>query len=200
MRRLSRLRCGAGMEDPRIVRTRAAVLDAATDLLVEGGPTAVTIDAIVVRSGVAKSTIYRHWASRDDVLVSVFEHCAPDVVEPDPGLPFEAALRVLVRSLVDAFTAPHWARIVPALLALKYHEDGIADVEKKLEHRQKDVVGSVLRRGIEDGAIRGGLDVDEATAHLVGPVLFAHLTGVVPMTHGFADRTVDGFLKAYRPD
>ena len=199
MRRLSRLRCGAGMEDPRIVRTRAAVLDAATDLLVEGGPTAVTIDAIVVRSGVAKSTIYRHWPSRDDVLVSVFEHCAPEVVEPSPDLAFESSLRALSRSIVDAFTSPRWARVIPALLALKYHEDGIADVEKQLEHRQKDVVARVLRRGIELGVIREGIDIDEATAHLVGPLLFAQLTGTVPLTHEFADRSVDAFLRANRP-
>ena len=54
------------------MRTREAVLTAATDLLVEGGPSAVTIDAVVARSGVAKSTIYRHWESRDEVLVAVF--------------------------------------------------------------------------------------------------------------------------------
>ena len=65
------------MLDARVARSRAAVLRAATDLLVEGGPSAVTIDAIVVRSGVAKSTIYRHWASRDDVLLDVMESCAP---------------------------------------------------------------------------------------------------------------------------
>ena len=70
--------------DPRVSRTRAAVLRAATDLLVEGGPYAVTIDAIVARSGVAKSTIYRHWQSRDEVLLSVIESCAPQLPEPDP--------------------------------------------------------------------------------------------------------------------
>ena len=70
------------MVDARVARSRAAVVRAATDLLVEGGPSAVTIDAIVARSGVAKSTIYRHWASRDDVLLDVMESCAP--VSPHP--------------------------------------------------------------------------------------------------------------------
>ena len=40
--------------DPRIARTQAAVVRAATDLLVEGGPSAVTVDAIVTRSGVCR--------------------------------------------------------------------------------------------------------------------------------------------------
>ena len=74
---------------PACARSRAAVVRAATDLLVEGGPSAVTIDAIVARSGVAKSTIYRHWASRDDVLLDVIESCAPVLPRPDPDLDVE---------------------------------------------------------------------------------------------------------------
>src|SRR4029077_11891972 len=49
----------ATSENPRIARTRERVIRSATDLLVEGGPWAVTVDAVVARSGVAKSTIYR---------------------------------------------------------------------------------------------------------------------------------------------
>jgi AcrR family transcriptional regulator len=184
-------------EDPRIVRTRTAVLEAATDLLVEGGPSAVTMDAVVARSGVAKSTIYRHWASRDEVLVDVFSHCAPNLEEPDLDLPFEDALRAFVGSLVNFLRDPQWARIVPALLMLKTHEDGVADLERRLEKNQSDTAAAVLKRGIDTGVLQAGLDIDEAVAHLVGPLLFAQLTGAVPLDHSFADRTVDVFLAAY---
>ena len=37
--------------DARVARTHAAVMQAATDLLVEGGPNAMTVDAVVARSG-----------------------------------------------------------------------------------------------------------------------------------------------------
>lgn len=199
VRRWSPVICGSGMEDqdPRIVRTRQAVLEAATDLLVEGGPSAVTMDAIVVRSGVAKSTIYRHWPSRDEVLVDVFSHCAPNLEVPDPDLPFDDALRAFVGSIVTHFADPQWARIVPALLMLKSHAHGVQDLEKRLEKNQSDTAAAVLKRGIDAGVLRAGLDIDEAVAHLVGPLLFAHLTGSVPLDHAFADRTVDVFLAAY---
>lgn len=68
--------------DARVARTHATVLRTATDLLVEGGPSTVTVDAIVARSGVAKSTIYRHWDSRDDILVAVIESSAPNLAKP----------------------------------------------------------------------------------------------------------------------
>ena len=110
--------------DARVARTRTAVIRAATDLLVEGGPSAVTIDAIVARSGVAKSTIYRHWESRDDVLVDVLHACAPDIETPPAELGFERGLRALGRELVRILNDPEWTRIIPALFMLKAHADG----------------------------------------------------------------------------
>ena len=50
--------------DPRIERTRRVVLDAALSLLIERGYGELTIEAVAAESGVAKSTIYRHWPSR----------------------------------------------------------------------------------------------------------------------------------------
>jgi AcrR family transcriptional regulator len=68
-------------------------MEAATALLLEGGPTAITIDGVVARSGVAKSTVYRHWTTRDELVVDVFDHIAPKLEAPDPTLGFEDALR-----------------------------------------------------------------------------------------------------------
>jgi AcrR family transcriptional regulator len=185
------------MEDPRIVRTRDAVLTAATDLLVEGGPQAVTIDAVVARSGVAKSTIYRHWESRDDVLVAVFERCAPTIEAPDAALSWQDAMRSLTHQMVDYLLDPHWARMIPALLMLKAHEHGVADIEARMEEHQNAAMASVVRRGIEAGGLRPDTDVREVVTHLVGPLLFAQLTGTVEVSHELADRTVDIVVAAF---
>jgi AcrR family transcriptional regulator len=185
--------------DPRVSRTRAAVLRTATDLLVEGGPYAVTIDAIVARSGVAKSTIYRHWQSRDEVLLAVIESCAPQIPEPDPGTDVVDALREVVHSMVAALNDPEWARVVPALLMLKNHEAGIKAIDERLEHEQDMVVTNLIERAVKEGVLAPGIDVPEAITHLLGPLLFAHLTESVPLDEHFGDRTLDRFLAAYHP-
>ena len=184
--------------DPRIARSRAAVISAATELLVEAGPSAVTIDAIVARSGVAKSTIYRHWASRDEVLLDVMEVCAPDLGEPDPAIGVEAGLHEIGHRIGAMLNDPEWARVLPALLMLKTHAHGIADLEKRMEERQSEVLSSLMRRGVEEGLLRPDAEDPEASAVLVGPLFFAQLTGSVPIDAGFVDRTVDRFLAAYR--
>jgi AcrR family transcriptional regulator len=183
--------------DPRVSRSRAAVLRAATDLLVEGGPNAVTVDSIVHRSGVAKSTIYRHWESRDDILVSVIESCAPAIPTPDPDTAVVPALRQVVQAMADALNDPEWARVLPALLMLKNHESGIAAMNDRLEHEQEMALIGLLKRGAAEGVLRPDLDAQEAVAMLVGPLLFAHLTESVKINRAFVDRAVDNFLAAY---
>jgi AcrR family transcriptional regulator len=183
--------------DPRVARTRSAVLRTATDLLVEGGPSAVTIDAIVARSGVARSTIYRHWDARDDVLLAVIERCAPNLQVPDTSIGFEEALRRLVAEICRVLDDPDWARVLPALLALRNQQHGIAALEQRLEARQEDAVEAVLRRGVAEGRLAAGFDLDEATAVLVGPLLFACLMGKPTVDEAFGDHVVDVFLRTY---
>jgi AcrR family transcriptional regulator len=185
--------------DPRVARSRAAVISAATEILVEAGPSAVTIDAIVARSGVAKSTIYRHWTSRDEVLLDVMEVCAPDLTMPDEELGVEGGLREIAQRIGGMLNDPEWARVLPALLLLKRHEDGIANLEKRLEERQNDVLDRLIRRGVAEGLLAPDADDREAATQLIGPLFFAHLTGSVPVDEGFVDRTVDRFLATYRP-
>ena len=50
--------------DPRVVRSRRAVLDAALAELAARGYGAFTIDGVATRAGVARSTIYRLWPDR----------------------------------------------------------------------------------------------------------------------------------------
>ena len=68
--------------DPRVSRTRAAVVQSAADLLIERGVAAVTIEAVVQRSGVTRSTIYRHWPTRGDIVAAAFTHLMPPSHEP----------------------------------------------------------------------------------------------------------------------
>lgn len=181
--------------DPRIARTRATVLRTATDLLVEGGPAAVTVDAVVARSGVARSTIYRHWDTRDDLLIAVIEQCAPALTEPDAELGFEAALRRLVDEVCVMLSDPDWARVLPALLALRNQDHGIAALEQRIEEQQEDVLGSVLRRGIDEGRLPADLDLDRASALLVGPLMFETLMARLPVDPAFGRQIVDAFLR-----
>lgn len=51
--------------------TRDTLVDVATTLLEEGGPTAVTLREVGARAGVSRTAPYRHFASKEDLLAAV---------------------------------------------------------------------------------------------------------------------------------
>ncbi|WP_236735063.1 TetR/AcrR family transcriptional regulator, partial [Mycolicibacterium elephantis] len=63
--------------DPRRIRSRTRLLDAAATLLSTGGVEAVTIDAVTKASKVARTTLYRHFHSSSHLLAATFERLLP---------------------------------------------------------------------------------------------------------------------------
>ncbi|MHC5544389.1 TetR/AcrR family transcriptional regulator, partial [Singulisphaera rosea] len=62
-------------KDPSVRKTTARdrVLEVATDLFYREGIRAVGIDTIIARSGVAKMSLYRNFASKDELIVAFVE-------------------------------------------------------------------------------------------------------------------------------
>src|ERR1700749_2842739 len=52
---------------------RGRILDAASDLFSRNGIQAVGIDAVISTSGVARQTLYRHFASKQDLVLAFLE-------------------------------------------------------------------------------------------------------------------------------
>jgi AcrR family transcriptional regulator len=180
--------------DPRVVRSRAAVLEAAAQLLITGGLSALTIDGVVERSGVAKTTVYRHWASRDELVVDTYRHLTPELIEPEIELPFAQRLRSIVQQLVEVLSAPGWAEIYPGLLEAARHSSSIQSLRHRMDERQSEVVDAVLQAGVASGDLVADLDIEEARLQLVGPVILAMLVRPEKLDGAFGDRLVDQFL------
>src|SRR5436190_2605757 len=73
------------MARPRSEEARRKALAAATDLIVERGVANLTIEEVAHRSGVAKTTIYRHWPERASLVLDTVRACFAAVPTPDTG-------------------------------------------------------------------------------------------------------------------
>src|ERR1700750_1030876 len=60
------------MTDQIVAPTRERLLRSAQELIEEGGYGAATVIAIAERAGVAAGTLYRHFASKEELFVEVF--------------------------------------------------------------------------------------------------------------------------------
>jgi AcrR family transcriptional regulator len=67
--------------DRRVTRTRKALKEALTDLILEKGYEAVTVQDVIDRADVGRSTFYAHFIDKDDLLMAIladFELPGPD--------------------------------------------------------------------------------------------------------------------------
>lgn len=174
------------------------MLAAATELLVEQGHRAVTVDAVAERSGVAKSTLYRHWESRVALLVDVVRSNAPEITPPDTSLGFDASLRALVHGFADAFADEEWAQIMPALFALKRQIPEMAEFTASDHDEKLCVLRDVLAKGVAEGRIPSGLDPELVASTLIGPLIASCMVDNVDGLHKLGDFVVERFIDSYR--
>ena len=189
----------AAVRDPRVERSRRAVLEAAGQLLLEGGLPSFNIEAIVERSGVARSTIYRHWDSRRELLLATFEHLLPPPADPDVNGTLRERLLALAEAHARRLRDAPWAAAIPMLLDAAARDPELSGVRERLVEENAGPTRRTLELAIEQGELPPDTDVDEAIAQIAGPMVFRHLIVGEPTDAAFARRLVDLFLASRAP-
>lgn len=182
------------VSDPRVQRSRAAILSSALALFIEGGVSAVTMDAVAARSGVAKTTIYRHWDSRSALLLDVFRQFDHRFVR-DETLPDAEQLKDLLQQLARTFRSPAWQPALAALLDVIRRIDEFAELHEIMPPGG-GTISVTLRRLADGGRLPAGVGVEEAMLQLVGPLVFGALLDPTALTDDMIGRMVDRLIQS----
>lgn len=187
-------------DDPRKVRSRRRLLDAATGLLREGGLEAVTIDAVTRLSGVARTTLYRHFATLTQLRTATLEQLMPPVVHIPPDGSFRDRMIELIARQADAINDVPVHLTTLAWLATA-DEQVPGDGERAGSLRAHLIEN--YRRPFDElfdspqgRALLGDRDLTKVLAQLIGPIVFVRLTGIGRATRADCTRIVDDFLAA----
>jgi AcrR family transcriptional regulator len=181
--------------DPRVARSREAVLAAAAELLIEGGYALLTIDGISRRSGVARTTIYRHWDSLPGLLLDIGDHTAGVHLPPATDDPV-ADLRALLQSLAHALEDSEWGKLLPSLVDAAARDPEVREQKREFVARRRDHARSILARLVEVGRIDAGRDLSLLVDQLVGPLFYRRLLAHLPIDDEYVDALVDATLDA----
>lgn len=156
---------------PRSERADQAILAAALAVYAECGPDAMGIEQVAARAGVGKATIYRRWAGKEELLLDVVGALRTPLPQPQ-GRSVRADLIVLVEAFCTEATDPLRARQFGVLHGegLKYPRLLARYKELILEPR-RELLASVLRRGLATGELREDTDAEAALSLLTGAVL-----------------------------
>jgi AcrR family transcriptional regulator len=153
-----------------VVPTRRRLLEAARDLVEEGGYAAASVLAVTDRAGLAAGTLYRHFASKEELFVELFRSVCDREVEEmraaarAPGQP--ATERLVGVLTTFAYRALRRPRLAWALLAEPV--DPAVDAERLLYRaRYAGLLAECLRDAVTAGELPPQ-PVDLIAAALVG--------------------------------
>jgi AcrR family transcriptional regulator len=182
---------------PRSHKAHRAILDAARELLIDGGFTALRLEHVAARAGVGKSTIYRHWTSKEALMLELlFELGSPHVAVTTTGNTHEELLAAVLNPM-RAVTETDFGPVIRALLSQIAINPSLGDpFRASVVEARREQVAAAVRRGIERGDLRRDADPDVATELLVGPVYFRLMFGG-ELTRDFAERVVDSVLRGF---
>ena len=163
------------MARPRSEEARRKALAAAADLIVERGVGAFSIEEVAARSGVAKSTIYRHWPERAALIIDTARATFEHVVTPDTGS-LRGDLAAYTAGLVRAdLSTGRSAQLMPAIIDAANRDPEIATLVDRLKDEREQPICTMVARAQARGEIPADLDIRVAVGTLIGPIVFRKL-------------------------
>jgi AcrR family transcriptional regulator len=158
--------------DPRVLVSRERVLTTTLDLLTEAGLDELTIDEISRRSGVAKTTIYRHWSNRSELVIDACLRMTDgEEAPPDTGS-LDSDVRAIVTRIATLLTTARWSSIVPSIVDAAEHDPAFADIHSQIQRKHAAPLRSALDRAVLRGEIPKTVDRGAIVAALLGPLFY----------------------------
>lgn len=183
--------------DPRQVRTRTRVLAAARAVLRRDGFGGATIEAIATEAGVARSTLYRNWTTRDDVLAAAFDDAIGPPTTVDATRPLRDRLERVLTELARSLSNSEWGRALPAVVAAIDIEPALATRYGRLTQERREALSELLDAAVEGGALPLGTPLDDLIDALVGPLFYRRLIRQTPTDPAWITRHLDRTLHAF---
>src|SRR5262245_9629044 len=103
------------MARPRSEEARRKALASAAELICERGVANLTIEEVAHRSGVAKTTIYRHCPERAAIVLDTVHSTLGHVATPDTGT-LRGDLDAYFRGMMEVDLSGPVAKLMPALV------------------------------------------------------------------------------------
>jgi len=175
---------------------RQRILETAERLFYQEGVRAVGIDRIIAEAGVAKMSLYKHFPSKDDLIVAVLKHREESVwtffrsAMDRHGKKAKNPLRAFFAALKDWFESPRFRGCAFQNAAVELADPAHPGTQFVRGHKQR--FSEFLRGLVEETAGQAAVKVAPAVTLLVEGVI---VTAVIQGKPDTADAARDGALK-----
>ena len=163
---------------PRNPQTDQSILQTALKLLMERGYAGLSIERVASEAGVGKTTIYRRYASKEELAVAAVGALKDELgPTPDTGSTRNDVVEMIIMNQSAMEKGPGFA-MIGALLVEESRNPGLLELfrERIIKPRRDDMI-AVLQRGVERGEIRSDVELEVVVHAIFGSVLARHLSG-----------------------
>lgn len=155
---------------PRSAQAEQAILDAALEMLAAVGINGLTVEGVAARAGVGKATIYRRYPSKGELILDALSRLS-DEYKPVTGVSVRADLIQMVDAIRRRSASSLSGQIMPRLIGDSADNPELMEAYRERTLRpRRDIFVSVLQRGVDEGLVRDGLDLEDVIDLFVGPV------------------------------
>ncbi|MFI6943320.1 TetR/AcrR family transcriptional regulator [Streptomyces sp. NPDC050418] len=187
---------------PRSAEADAAILGATRDALVELGWSKLTLGDVATRAGVAKTTLYRRWAGKNELVVDAVAVLFDELELPDLGS-LAADVEDVVLQFARLLERPETRTALMAVVSESTRDDALrVRIRSSIVERQKRLVLLGRERAQERGELPVQEDAEAAarTADLIfdvvaGAVVHRSLVSAEPVDREWAGLFVRLLLK-----
>lgn len=178
---------------PRDPQLDATILDAGLRLFVEGGVTAASFEAIAARTGVSRSSIYRRWRTREDLLLAAIDRLRMDReagAEEWESLPIHDVLALFQRLTAAAASDPLSLGLLRQVLALPSDHPIKRTYWSAVIEPRRRAFAQMILAARERGELAPGPEPDLLQDLLAGGIAYRLLMHPEPLDHAQAERFV----------
>ena len=181
--------------ESRAERCRNLVLDATADVIVAVGVERMSVDEVARRSGVAKTTIYRHYPSKGALVAAAVNAVMDFPTVPDTGTLRGDILACFDHSIKHTYDSRLGSMMLSVMDAARRDPELQALLGDYTERRRRSLKAE-LRRAVATGVLPGELDVDHTVTVLTAPMFYTKMVLEAPVTPALVERVVDDVLAA----
>ena len=150
------------------------MLQATRDIIEVHGLDELTIDEVSHRSGVAKTTIYRHFGCRDELMLAAIDDMIEEIEPADTGS-LCGDLRSVVNSYLAITAVPSLRQMFVSMLNRSMVDDEFAGMYQNVKQQRHVPLRVVLQRAIARGEVSPEIDLELAMHFVQGPFVAKRL-------------------------
>jgi AcrR family transcriptional regulator len=157
---------------PRSVKSHQAILQATLELLAEVGFDRMSIEAIAARAKVGKTTIYRRYKTKEELVADAIESVREEIVIPDTGSLW-GDIEAIVEKASEISLSPLGKKTVSAIVSNASSNSQFAEIYwRKYLQPRREMFAVVLERAKLRKEIQLSVDSDLVFDMMSGIMLY----------------------------